>query len=104
MTMTTRSIQERFEEHDDGDEYGQFKRIEHPLHRRADISAFLLLDSLCPPLDNGSDIIAAAENDVIYLDVDLDTLGDNITDAQILDLVRCGVVYDSENGGLMMFE
>lgn len=95
------TLEERFEQFEA--DYIKFADVVNPLHRRADICAFLMLDSLCPPLKKGSDIIACAEHDAIYLDVDLDTLADNITDEQIRDLVRCGVMYDSENDGLMMF-
>lgn len=95
------TLEERFEQFE-GD-YIKFEDIAKPLHRRADICAFLMLDSLCPPEDKGRDIIGGAEHDAIYLDVDVDTLAESITDEQIRDLVRCGVMYDSENDGLMMF-
>lgn len=99
--MSTLTIEERFEQFEA--DYLKFADIANPLHRRADVCAFLMLDSLCPPLDKGSDIIGSAGHDVIYLDVDLDALADNITDEQIRALVRCGVSYDSEYDCLMMF-
>jgi hypothetical protein len=48
-------------------------------------------------------MIEAAEHDVFYLNIDVDTLDAVITDEQILELVRCGVRMDTEYHCLAMF-
>lgn len=65
-----------------------------------DLHAFLLLDDLFPNPDN--DMIAAAEHDKYWLDVDGEAIA-KLTDDQILELVRCGVIYDSDVDSLAMF-
>lgn len=95
------TLEERFEKFNN--DYLKFEKIESPLHRRPDLCAFLLLDSLSNASTAGKDIISAAEHSIIYLAVDMEDLASRITDAQIHDLTRCGVSYDSENDCLMMF-
>lgn len=73
---------------------------------RRDIHVFLLLDELLanPPETIGQDqpqIIAGAEHDEITLNAPLDALSDKITEAQVAELVGCGVFYD--NDALVMF-
>lgn len=82
-------------------EYIKFERVEDKLHPRPDLCAFLLLHKLAPGEGEGRDMICAAEHDVIYLDVDLEELAANATEADIVTLVRCGVRYGSD--GLEMF-
>ena len=48
-------------------------------------------------------MISAAKHDEIYFDFDIEELAKVITKEQILDLVRCGVNYDSDNDCLYMF-
>ena len=81
-------------------EYCQFKKIENPTHPRPDVTAFLLLDKLCPA--PGRDIVSGADHDEIYLEVDMERLAEVITDEEILILVRCGVRYH-ETDSLAMF-
>ena len=81
-------------------EYCQFKKIENPTHSRPDVTAFLLLDKLCPA--PGRDIVSGADHDEIYLEVDIERLAEVITDEEILILVRCGVRYH-ETDSLAMF-
>ena len=92
------NLAERFEQVND--EYLEFERIASPRSRRPDLHAFLLLDELQP---GRRDLIEAAEHDVFYLNIDVDTLEAVITDEQILELVRCGVRMDTEYHCLAMF-
>lgn len=80
------------------DEYLKFERISEPRHVRPDIAAFVLLHSLVP---GASDIVAAAEHDQIWLDTDPEELAKVATEADVLELVRCGVMFDGD--GLSMF-
>jgi hypothetical protein len=67
---------------------------------RKDLHAFLLLDELMP---SGKKIISGISSDgyEIYLDVDIDDLNAIISDDQIIELIRCGVMCDGNS--LSMF-
>ncbi len=96
-------IKETFERYSDAGEFLKFNRIPESerLSGRPDLCAFIFLDKLFPS-ENGRDIICGAEHDKIYLDVsNRQLLESDITDEQILYLVRCGVCMDDE--GLCMF-
>lgn len=90
------NIEERFELVDD--EYLKFDRVKNKKSSRQDLHAFILLDELFP--GSNKDIIAAASHDEIYLEVDDDEM-DSLSDAHIVELVRCGVRYSEES--LAMF-
>lgn len=59
-----------------------------------------MLDELVP---GTSDIVSASNHDEFFLDIDCDALNRAASDAQIRDLVRCGVRYSSEYRCLCMF-
>ena len=82
------------------DEFLEFKDVKPKLSQRPDLHAFLLLDQLCP---GKGDIIACAEHDEFWLDVDVEELAKVITKEQVIDLVRCGVRYDKRVDSLAMF-
>lgn len=81
-------------------EYLEFGRIENKRSQRPDMHAWLLLDELFP--NPGRDMVSAAEHDEIYLDVKGWKL-EKLTDDQILELVRCGVMHSDEHDCLWMF-
>ena len=91
-------LQDRFESVND--DYGKFELVENKRNSRPDIHAFLVLDEIFP--SSGRDIVSAASHDVIYLEIDGDEL-DRLLDSEILEIVRCGVMYDGENDCLSMF-
>lgn len=68
---------------------------------RPDLHAFNLLDRLLPGSKN--DIVAVAEHDEIWLDIDCDELAKVATTQDIEALVRCGVRYDSDLESLALF-
>lgn len=94
--MTLDEMEDLFD--DDGDEYLKFERVENKRSSRPDIHAFILLNELVP---GTRDMIAAAEHDEIYLDVDPETLAEVATEEQIIELIRCGVRYSDDS--LRMF-
>jgi hypothetical protein len=98
MAQDKLNLEEVFEKHDG--EYSHFERIENPRHPRPDICAFLMLHDLVP---GDRDMVCSAEHDQIWLDTDLEELAERATEAQIIDLIRCGVMYDDETGGLSMY-
>jgi hypothetical protein len=83
-----------------GDDFCKFELVENKKSSRQDLHAFILLDSLFEL--NHRDIVAAASHDVIYLETSSEDC-EKLTDDQILELTRCGVMYDSENDCLSMF-
>lgn len=87
-----------FEKHND--EFCKFENVQNKLSNRPDLHAFILLDKLIP---GNSDIISASEHDEFYLDIDVKDLEKVITDGQVLDLVRCGIRYDTSYDCLSMF-
>jgi len=81
------------------DDYLKFEKIENKKSTRPDIHAFILLNEIFP---GSRDMVCASGHDNIWLDVDLDDC-EKLTDGQILELVRCGVMTDEESGSLAMF-
>lgn len=82
------------------DEFCKFENVQNKLSNRPDLHAFILLDKLVP---GNSDIVSASEHDEFYLDIDIQKLEQVITEEQIVDLVRCGVRYDTGYDCLSMF-
>lgn len=87
-----------FEKHED--EFLKFDRVENKRSGRRDLHAFLLLDSLMP---GKRPMVSAAEHDEIWLDIDCEDLAQIATEAQILELIRCGVRYDDDVESLALF-
>lgn len=97
--MTEEEIVECFDKY--SEEFFDFEWNPSLPSKRADICAFIFLDKLFP--DGKSDMIAGAEHDEIYLDVDVSLLAQtNITEENIKFLVSCGV-YINSDGHLYMF-
>ena len=95
--MTTSQIASLFEQHNN--EGHKFNLVANKLATRPDLHAFMLLDKLFPD-STGCDMIGSAEHDQIWLAVhDLEQL----TEENIVELVRCGVFFDSEIKTLSMF-
>lgn len=63
-----------------------------------DLAAFLILHRLLPA---ASDIVAAAEHDVIYLAADIDELCKVATEQDVVDLRNCHVMIQDDS--LAMF-
>lgn len=98
--MTTETLIELFEKYAD-DEFLKWDRVENKRSSRSDLHAFLLLDELMP--GQKPDIVSSASHDQIWLDPTLEDLAPVITEAQILELIRSGVMLDSETDSLSMF-
>jgi len=85
---------------DDLSEFLKFERVEIKISKSPDLHAFILLSELVS-LDD--DIVGAAEHDQIWLNVDCEKLAAVVTEAQLIELSRCGIRYDSESDSLCMF-
>lgn len=97
--MTSEELIEMFDA-DDLDEFLKFERIKEPLSNRPNLHAFLLLDRLVP---GTQDIIAGAAHDKIWINVDVEELAAVVTPEQVTDLIRCGVLWDSDADSIGMF-
>lgn len=99
--MTTEEVIALFEKHEDL--YG-FKHVTNRRSNRADLHAFLLLDSLVPETpgkDYAKDIVSCAEHDEFWVSVDLDDLAKaGITEDQVKELIYCGARVDEFQEGL----
>ncbi len=82
------------------DEFLKFDRVKNKTSNRADLHAFNLLDKLVP---SKRDIVSAAEHDEIWLSISPAELSRVATEDQIIELIRCGVRYDSSCDALAMF-
>ncbi len=85
-----------------GSEHAQFSLVDNKRALRPDLHAFLLLDELFPVCDKCRNIVRCSEHEQIWLDVSVEQI-ETLTDAQILELSRCGVAYDSAIEQLYMF-
>lgn len=92
------NLQETFDKFED--EYLKFDRIPNKRSLRPDLHAFLLLDSLQP---GTLDMVGSASHDETFLSPDVEALAKVITEDQVLELVRCGVRYESNYDCLTMF-
>ena len=90
------TITELFEKHEA--EFLEDDRLSPSPIKRRDLRAFLLLDKLVP---GKSDMVSAAEHDEIFLDVSVEDLEGKATEADIIELQRCGIRLN--DGMLCMF-
>lgn len=93
-------LKEFFDRHSDA-EYLKFDRVENPLHARPDIHAFLLLDMLAP--EPGRNMVCSACHDKFYLEPYPDKVLATATEENLIDLIRCGVMYSEEDESFWMF-
>ena len=98
--MTESKLRKLFEEYSETSSCLDFDQIENKRSKRTDLHVFLLLDSLLPA---STDIIESAEHDVIYLQASVEELAKVITEDQVLELVKCGVMIDDDSDLLAMF-
>ena len=98
--MTTENLIAAFNKY--ADEYLSFIDVANKLSRRPDMHAFILLDKLIPG-DGMSDLITAAEHDQFFIGIKPEALAMVATEEIILELVRCGIVYDEDTESLSFF-
>lgn len=106
--MTLEELQSMFDdESENGDgsmkEFLKFENIpkERKMHECPDICAFMILDRLVP-CKRELDMVSAAEHDIIFLRPEASEVADVADRETILDLIRCGVIYDTEIDSLAM--
>lgn len=96
--MTTDQLRDLFEKRDA--EFLRFDLAGRTGITRQDLTAFILLDQLCPSSGN---IIGGSYYDEIYLNIGVEELAKVITEEQVIELIRCGVMYDVQRDSLCMF-
>ncbi len=102
--MTFEELENFFEIHND--QFLKTDNIKKRMSPRPDLCAFLILDELqfrSELIDSYSDIVNQAEHGIIYLGVDPENILSVITEADILDLIRCGVCFNSDESCFTMF-
>lgn len=90
-------MKEIWEKHND--EYCKFENVIIKLSSRPDIHAFIKLNELFP---GDRDIICASHHDEYFLDIEGEQIN-QICESDIIDLIRCGVMYSEEYDCLSMF-
>ena len=91
------TIYDLFEKHDD--EFNKFDRVQHKLSENQELHGYLLLVKLFP---NEARILQSAEHDMVWIGPESDDL-ESLTEAQIIELLRCGIHFDGDNDSLAMF-
>jgi hypothetical protein len=92
--MTVDELKDLFEQHSHEGRL-DFHRISVKRSSSPDLHAFLLISELLPSDNN---IISTAEHDRIWLEVEVEDLAEVATEEIVLELVRCGVIYDDGVG------
>ena len=77
----------------------RFNNIKNPISTRKDLHAFMLLDKIFP---GSNDIISCAEHDQIWLGITPEQIL-QLTEDQIIELTRCGIIFDKDFESLSMF-
>ena len=99
--MTPNELIDTFEFHQS--EFLRFDRVDPQLNTRRDLHAMLFLAQMFEGnYNNSSVIISDADHDVIYFNVDIEEFRSSINVEDIIDLIRCGVIYDSHHDTLKM--
>lgn len=95
--MTLDEMLELFEKHEETVQDG-FEAVWVKLSKRRDLHVFMLLDKLVP---GDGWMVTSATHDQIWLDIDMNKLAAVITEPEIVELVRCGVIISEDS--LSMF-
>lgn len=85
-------VEEIFERN--ADEFLKFDQVAIKRHSRPDICAFFILADLANSGKN-KNIVSCAEHDLITLSVTPDDFHGRVTEGDLVDLMRCGVIYDA---------
>ena len=77
---------------DNDNDYLKFDKVNNPLSSDSFINSLLMLQ----PYKKNGNIIAGADHDIIYLDVDLVALSRGVDTEFLADLCRSGVHFQDE--------
>ena len=80
------------------DEYLHFERVYNRITNRPDLEALLMLGK---QYDGDVDILGGVNYEEVFLNVDINKV--DLTEGDVIKLLRCGVRYNSDNECLSMF-
>ena len=80
-------------------EYCKFNRIKHKRSKRHDLHAFLLLDLL---FKTDEEMMCCIEGNRVCLGI-TEREVHSLTEEEVTELIRCGVLVDWSNDSLFMF-
>ena len=80
-------------------EFLKFDNVKNKNSNRKDLHAFILLDKLFPGKE---DILSFASHDEVTLSINYDQIK-TLCEDDVIDLMRCGVIYESDYDCLKMF-
>ena len=95
--MTLEEMTALFQKH--SDEYLKFENVLLRLSLVPDLCAFLILESIA---HTATHIVVCAEHDEIWLSHDPEIVAANATEEQLIDLLRCGVLWDASTDSFRM--
>lgn len=92
-----KTVSEMFESNEH--EHCNFEKVENKLSNRSDLHGMILLDKLFP---GSYDIIASAGHDEIWFSIGGEDL-ESLSEDNVIELLRCGILYDESGGSLYKF-
>lgn len=91
-----RQVEDWFEEHQ-YEEMSKFDRIMYKVANRPSVQALWILDLLEPGTQSFMAVYHSRSTDSEYVSVKLSSKAfRNMTEAHVIDLLRCGIYYDGE--------
>jgi len=97
--MTTNDLIDFLEENNDSD-FCKFEKIKNPLFKQSDLQALFIFNQILP--EHG-DFICSTNHYGIFFSVSPKDISKKASKEQILDLLRCGISYDSSRGCFYKF-
>lgn len=82
------------------EDYLEFKEAKNPRSPRPDVHVLIMLAEMFPA---DRDLISAAEHDQYWLDVDCDEFNKLVTDDQLRDMIRAGLMHCNDTDSLSFF-
>ena len=100
--MTLKEMFDLFVKHSDGEGHC-FEKVKNRRSNRMDVHGMLLLDTLVPSKQKAApDLISCSEHDEVWFETDLEDLAKVITEDQVIEMLRCGIYYDTSTESLHM--
>lgn len=92
--IKTQDLEELFKKHDE--EFLEFDRVENKLSKRRDVHLFVFLDNLMKESESKCDLISDCEHSKLYFILDIEEFCHFATEQDIIEAVRCGLMYSVE--------
>ena len=89
--MTVTEMAQLFDKPDNFSQFCRFSDVVNPPSLRSDLCGMLLLDRLCP---SSIDMLIGAGVGRVDFDVNAEDVARVITEAQVIYLLQCGILFD----------